>query len=48
MGHLSEENNRPELAMETVQTILEERLGERKDSVFLTKRGAPTDMFTLP
>ena len=48
LGHLSEENNRPELAMETVQTILEERLGERKDSVFLTKRGSPTDMFTLP
>lgn len=46
LGHLSEENNRPPLALETVEHIVEEADGSF-GAIGLTSRGASTDMYEI-
>ncbi len=46
LGHLSEINNTPELALSTVRSVVEERLGSGYDGrISLTHRGLPTKVF---
>ncbi len=47
LGHLSHENNRPELAMETVKGILSEKIGSSGETVYLTNREMPTEIFVV-
>ena len=47
LGHLSRENNRPELALSTVRTILQEQAGVSGESIYLTHRDKPTEIFVL-
>ncbi len=48
LGHLSEENNKPELAMNTTLTMIKERMGKAgAGSIYLTKRECSTDVFTI-
>ena len=46
LGHLSEENNTPELALRTVKEIVAERHGET-GPIELTARGKSTDLFVI-
>lgn len=45
LAHLSKENNTPELAMETVLTVLRRRLGGDGYRVHMTIRDLPTEVF---
>lgn len=47
LGHLSHENNRPELAMETVQKIIKQKTGSSGEQIYLTHREEPTEIFVL-
>lgn len=46
LGHLSEENNRPPLALSTVSRMVEEERGT-SGPIDLTSRGASTDMYII-
>lgn len=46
LAHLSEENNTPDLAMSTVLSVLQNRLGPGAYHVELTLRDRPTRMFS--
>lgn len=46
LGHLSEENNRPELARDTVRRIVDEA-GRTVGDIELTSRGRSTDLFIV-
>lgn len=48
LGHLSEENNRPELAMKTVTGIISQELGaSAAKEIYLTRRECSTNIFTV-
>lgn len=47
LGHLSHENNLPELALRTVRQILKEKTGSSGDQIYLTHREEPTDIFVI-
>lgn len=47
LGHLSEENNEPELALQTVQELVQEVLPIEKQHIALTRRGAATELFEI-
>ena len=46
LGHLSDENNTPELAMDTVKRIVDAN-GQSNENIFLTRRERSTEMFTI-
>lgn len=46
LGHLSEENNTPELAIDTVRGIVTQN-GQSDKNIYLTRREHATPMFTL-
>ena len=47
LGHLSEENNRPDLALQTVCDLARNTLESADRQITLTVRGARTDVFTV-
>lgn len=47
LGHLSQNNNTPARAMETVSAILRDRLGYVPESVGLTHRGKATEIMVI-
>ncbi len=47
LGHLSDENNEPQLALETVQHLVEPVLPVEKQHIYLTVRGDMTKMFEI-
>jgi len=47
LGHLSDENNEPELALKTVQHLVEQVVPVEKQHIYLTIRGDMTDMFEI-
>ena len=46
LGHLSQENNTPQIAMDTVKQIVEGN-GQSIADIYLTKREQATEMFTI-
>lgn len=47
LGHLSDENNDPELALYTVKQLVSEVLPPERQHIFLTRRGTNTDIFEI-
>lgn len=47
LGHLSQNNNTPERALETVSAVLSEKLGYVPVGVGLTRRGQATEIFEI-
>ena len=46
LGHLSQENNTPQIAMDTVKQIVDGN-GQSIADIYLTKREQATEMFTI-
>jgi len=47
LGHLSKENNYPELAYETVNCSLRKKIEERKIKMYVAKRDVPSEFVTV-